>query len=92
VETHLDVEQDLIARAQLLWNFQCDTQGLIQGVQFLRGQTADKIGEDRLGETDQFVTMKTAVVLETFLNADEYLSGQTIMNRINRGTYHCGEA
>jgi hypothetical protein len=35
--------------------------------------------------------MNAGIVLQSFMYTNQYLSGKTVMNGINRGTNNCGE-
>jgi hypothetical protein len=58
----------------------------------LRREFADEIRQGRLGDTDQFITVDTAVMFQALVYTDEYLSRKTVVDGINGSTDDGGKA
>jgi hypothetical protein len=66
-------------------------KGAIESLELGRGEPANEIGQDGLGQADELVAVDAAVVLETLFDPYRDLSGQTIMHRVDRSADDGGE-
>ena len=60
-------------------------QSRIQLPKLCLGEVADEVGQHRLGQTDEFIAVNAAVVLEAMVNANGHLCGEAVVGRVNRG-------
>lgn len=67
-------------------------EGTIQFAEFLARQTANVVGEGRLGKADELVAMDRAVVLQAFINSYRDLGRQAVVNRVNGRASYGGKA
>ena len=73
-------------------NANSDRQCPVERRDFVWGQRRNKIRQGRFGETDQFIAVDTAVVLQPLRNPDGNLGRQAIIGGINRRANGRGEA
>src|SRR5882724_393477 len=69
-----------------------DRQCLIERLDFVWGQRRKKIPQGRLGDTDQFIAVDTALVLQPFRNPHGNLGRKAVIGGINRRANRRGEA
>lgn len=69
-------------------NIKCRDQRLVEGAKLGRGELADKRRQARLGQADQFIAVKRAVVLQSFVDAHCHLARQPMSGGIYRRTHH----
>lgn len=76
-----------LMRRQLL-QVEGNLEGFIQGTDFRGGQSPHEVSQGGFGQTDQFIAMDRAVMLEPFVDAYFDLGGEAILSCIDRRAGH----
>jgi len=67
---------------------QCDSQGPVEVLQAIWSQRADVVRQRGFGQTDEFVAVDRALVLEPLIQTNGHLSRKTMARGVNRGAGH----
>jgi hypothetical protein len=68
-------------------NAERERKSIVDSV-YLRGRKCPyKIGERTLGQTNQFIAMNAAVVLQAFFDTNRNLRGESVIYRVDRCAY-----
>ena len=61
-------------------NIQGYAQSPIELFRFLWRKRSDKVAQKRLRQTYKLIAVNTAIVLQSLIHTNQYLSGKTVMN------------
>ena len=77
-----------LARLIVIVEFKGYSEGFLQQLHLLLREFADKVGEHRLGEAHEFITVNATVVLQPFIGSDWHLRGETLVRRVDGCTHN----